>query len=70
MNEEIKKTLTENNYVISQEQYHELFNPLTNPDVVYVKYQAHINKFNVAMSNHDFFEFKVENKSKIKKLRD
>ena len=50
MNEEIKKTLTENNYVISQEQYHELFNP--------------------AMSNHDFFEFKVENKSKIKKLRD
>lgn len=66
MNKDIRKILEENNYVISDEQYVSLFNPQENETISNIKYLGNNNTFQVKLNN-DLFEFKVEQRVKIKK---
>lgn len=66
MNKDIRKVLEENNYIISSEQYISLFNPVEDEKIENMKYLSNYNLFQVKREN-EFFEFKVEQKVKIKK---
>lgn len=66
MDKDIRKILQEKNYVLSNEEYISLFNPIEDESISNVKYLDYCNKFQVSKGN-EFFEFKVEPKVKIKK---
>ena len=66
MNKDIRKILEESNYVISDEQYVSLFNSQENEAISNIKYLGNSNTFQVKLNN-DLFEFKVEQRVKIKK---
>lgn len=66
MNKDIRKILEENNYVLSNEQYISLFNPIDDEKIDNIKYLANCNLFQVRRQN-EFFEFKVEQNVKVKK---